>query len=516
MAFSIVFSSLAPLGVWPNLIFGTPKALEFDPGGPYLDAAHQLAWGGTQLFEGHPGTTLMLLLSGVQHLYYSLAGGSAGLSFTEFTARSLPTVFLLSKGMTTLLHLAAAFVTYLFARRILRDDRPAAFAALGYLSSLPVAYYLSRISVEPLMVLCFELSLLAIWRYEERAAEGRHRSGLGFVVLSALAAMSGVVTKLNFLAPLPPFLLAIVLLGGWGDRGAPSVPWRIRARASLVFLSSSALVLLAYSQLIDWEGFFRLWSGFTEREGGVPWRLANLLPRKSADGAFVLCEFVYLGLALAGCVAFVQRVPERRMQVLQVSVWFVWGVALYAFRVSLAGTLRPFHYFHLSNAIAAVFFGYAILLGLQRVARPAQGWRAAALGSLLILGIHAVGLWAVVDSRLQDATHYAPNREIHRVIAELEPQQRLACIGCDPRMLKTRAGYFGLHSVGWTNGLNDERSRLAEEFESLFVPVREGQVAAEAVRFHVEALEANVVVVDRAALPPRRRRPGDPARRRLE
>jgi hypothetical protein len=516
IAFSLVFSQLAPLGVWPNLIFGTPKALEFDPGGFYLDAAHQLVWGGTPLFEGHPGTPLLLLLSGVQHVYYFLAGGSSGLSFTEFIARNLPTVFVLSKGMMTLLHLAAAFVTYHLARRILWDERPAVFAALGYLTSLPVAHYLSRISVEPLMVLCFELSLLAIWSYEKRAAEGRPRSALGFAGLSAMAAVSGVVTKLSFLVPLPPFLLAIVLLGGWGNPRVPSIPWRLRAAASLVFLSSAAMVLFVYSQLIDWDGFFQLWSRFTGREGGLPWSLANLLPGTSSDRAFVLCEFAYLGLAFAGFVAFVRRVPERRMQVLQVSVWFAWGVVLYAYRVSLAGTLRPFHYFHLSNAIAALFFGYAILLALQRLAVPDRGWQAAVLGVLAILGIHAGSLWAVVGSRLQDAAFYAPNREIHRVIAGLGPERRLGCIECDPRTLETRRGYFGLHSVGWTTGKNGERSLLAAEFESLFVPVGEDQIAADAVRLHVEALGATVVVVDSTAMPSRRRRSRGRARSGLE
>jgi len=158
LIFSGVFSYLAPMGDWKNEIFGHPVWSEWDPGGPYVDSAHQLTWGQGQLFEGHPGLGLMLPLSGLQHAYYALAGSDSDYTFTEYTARNLPTVFVLSKLLMTTLHLVACFVTFLLARRVLRDDRAAAFAAFGYATSLNVGYYLTRISVEPVVVICFVLS----------------------------------------------------------------------------------------------------------------------------------------------------------------------------------------------------------------------------------------------------------------------------------------------------------------------------------------------------------------------
>jgi hypothetical protein len=277
LIFSGVYGQSAPLGDWKKQIFGQSAWSEWDPGGPYVDAAHQVAWGEGQLFEGHPGTVLILLLSGLQHVYYAVAGSGTGFSFTEFTARNLPMVFVLSKLMLTILHLAACFVTFLLAKRVLRDERAAAFAALGYATSLPVGYYLSRTSVEPLVVIFFVLSLLAIWRYQDLALDDRLAPALQFAALSATLAVSGAVTKLNFLAPLIPFLTLYVLLGGWREGNARLVPRRTRFLALLVFTGTAAGVGIFYSQFIDWVGFFGLWRVVAAAKS-PPWELVELLP----------------------------------------------------------------------------------------------------------------------------------------------------------------------------------------------------------------------------------------------
>jgi hypothetical protein len=514
LTFSGVYSQSAPMGDWKNQIFGQSAWSEWDPGGPYVDAAHQLAWGQGQLFEGHPGTVLILLLSGLQHVYYTVAGFGTGFGFTEFTARNLPTVFVLSKLMLTLLHLVACFVTFLLAKRVLRDERAAAFAALGYATSLPVGYYLSRISVEPLVVIFFVLSLLAIWRYQDLALEQRLAPALGFVGLSATLAVSGVVTKLNFLAPLVPFLALYVLLGGWREGNERLVPGPTRLLALLVFTGTAAAIGIFYSQFIDWPGFFALWRVFAGQEAPA-WALVNLLPGFAPGRIFPLCELVFIILAAGGWVAFLRENPEQRTRALWLSAFGVWGLLMFGYRISSVASFLPFHYFHVSNVVVAVFFGHAVMLALRRLPVAIDGWRAASLGLLGVILIHSVTVWTVINTRRQDAALYAPNQHIHSVISNLSPEQRLGCVHCDDLMQPRPSGFFPtwypLSAVGWTTGRRPEiNSRLADEFASIFVPVTRNDLGRDARPIRLTAVKAVVFVLDghtaaRAADPQRKR-----------
>jgi hypothetical protein len=59
---------------------------------------------------------------------------------------------------------------------------------------------------------------------------------------------------------------------------------------------------------------------------------------------------------------------------------------------------------------------------------------------------------------------------------------------------------FPLRSVGWTTGRHPEiTSRLADEFESLFVPVSPADLDRRAKRIKLTAVKAVVFVVDESA-----------------
>src|SRR5262245_1634616 len=166
LAFSAVMTARAPFGAWWNRIFGDPVGYEFDPGGFYVAAAHDLALARPALYVGDPGTPLLVSLHGVQRGLHALIGGE-GLGFTPFAVRNLPAVFVASKLLSTVLRLVRVALLFAFARRLLRDELAAWCACLGYATSLPFLYYVSRISVEPLMMICLFGAFLALWRWED-------------------------------------------------------------------------------------------------------------------------------------------------------------------------------------------------------------------------------------------------------------------------------------------------------------------------------------------------------------
>jgi hypothetical protein len=483
LAFSCVFSALAPLGVWQNQLFGGPAWGEFDPGSFYVGAAHDLARGETPRFVGHPGTPLLLLLHVIQKAYYASAAPT-GLSFSEFTARHLPTVFWLSKLAMTLLHLVSLRLLFLFARGLLGNPDAALFATFGYATSLPVLYYLSRISVEPLMMICFFGAFIATWRYEELARAGQTRPALGYVALAAAAAATGAVAKLHFMGPLPFFLAVYVLLRG--RRGDPRIPRRTRILASLGLLAVSGALVLGYSQWINWRAFIMIWrtiaSGAALKAG--TWKLAPFSPQC----AFLLCELPFVALGIAGCVLFLRRNVALRSRAAWTSAYAGFALLFFAERVILERSFLPFHYFFLPLAWVAVFFGDLAQRGLARVAPSLRGTPAALAGLAFAAVVHGVALSAVVDSRRIDAARFEPDRRAWNLIAGITPGQRIAFAGGGSAPDLER-----LHTIPVTFMPS---SRLVHEFSALFVPIDPIRLEADAQRVLVPALRAEVTVVD--------------------
>jgi hypothetical protein len=204
-------------------------------------------------------------------------------------------------------------------------------------------------------------------------------------------------------------------------------------------------------------------------------------------------------------MAFLRTNPDHRMPALWVSAFGVWGLLLFGYRMSSIGTFRGFHYFHVTNVVVSIFFGYAMVLALRRLRMPEVGWRAVALGLLAIGVIHATTIWTVIDTRRRDAVLYAPNREIHRLIAELDPEQRMSCIDCGQPQKKIPNVWFpefySLSCVGWLTPLRSQgESLLAGEFESLFVPVKRTDFGPHTKRIRVAALDSTFIVVNRPSV----------------
>ena len=496
LGFSAFYSRLAPFGTWVNRIFGEPAWYEFDPASFYVSAAHELRFGEGAKFVGHPGTPLLVLLAGVQRLLYALHGGTA-LSFTEFTLRNLPSVYLASKLLITLLQLLSFWALFGFARKLLRDELAAWWAVLGYATSLPVFYYASRISVEPLMMSCFFGAFLALWHYEDLAREGREGRALLFAGLASAAAVTGAVTKLGFLAPLPGLVL---LLAGVGPRGGEQAPIgaRTRAYASLVIALVGLAVLGFWSQWIDWPRFFGSWSSFPATWSAQK-RAWSLLPAPTPAGAWPLCELTFVSVGFLGVLRLLRGHREQRARLLWISACAAFGLAVFASRVALERSFLPFHYFLLTSGVLAVGFGDVSASLLRRFAGRAP--RAALVAALWLAAIHGLAIGAVVDSRRRDAAEYAVNRPFFELLERLGPAERL---GVRAKLLAGsdfRGGLVTLFaSLAGAPNAPAGIPTLRPELEALFVPVRATRAGQEE-RLLVPALKAEVVVLGADARP---------------
>ena len=495
VAFSAHYSQLAPFGTWVNRIFGEAAWAESDPGSFYFAAAHELAFCESPLFVGHPGATLLPLLYAVQSGLYHL-GAEDGVSFTRFTAQHLPAVFLASKLLMTLLHLLSFAALYGLARALLRDPRAAALATLGYASCLPVLYYLSRISVEPLQIACFAAAFCAAFRYEDRAREGRLAAARVWAGLAAALAVSSAMSKLAFGGPLPVLLALQIAVGsGRSEPGGP-IAWRVRWQALTVFAAAAAVSLALYSQIIDWSQFVSAWRAIADRSPSDGWQLSDLLPGLGATRIYPAAELGFLAVAAVGFGLLLRDRAAARRRALWLSAYGLYGLLFFAYRVALEGNFLPFHYSFPFQATAAVFFGHASLAGWRRLGGDRHGGiRAAAAAMAWLALLHGVGAMAVVDARRNDAREFEARRPVFPLVAGLSPDQRLGVVQSRWGRGALTGRIAMLHGFAFPHAFDPRGSKLGPEFESLFVMQRPTRVPADTPRAFVPFLGANVLVV---------------------
>jgi len=386
LLFSAAMSALAPCGSWDNVVFGAKLWNEGDPGGYYMASAHELySSHGRLLYPGHPGLPLQMLLHAIQAVYYALFAPS-GASFSAFIAANLARVFLLSKLAMTAIHLLSFGLFLAFARRLLNDERAALFATFGYATCWPVAYYLSRVSVEPLMIVCFLGTFLALWKHEDGGSPA-------WAGLAGFAAVSGLATKFHLLWPLP--LIGLAML-------------RRRPKGLLTYATAAGVSLTLYSALLDWRDFFSYWQVSAVLSGspihhtvfGIPrMPLSNWLPGATRSGLFLLCEGPLLATAAYGLVLFLRRRERDLSRLAWPAAAVGYTVLIWAYRcLAVSGDFGGFHYLFPFMLLAAVFFGAGSEALLAHA--PTSG------KVLWLVLIHCVALNAVLDTRVKDAAYY--------------------------------------------------------------------------------------------------------------
>jgi len=494
LSFGAFYSFEAPTGQWRNQVFGTDLWFENDPGGSYVASAHELFLSDQgPLYPGHPGTTLQLLLCAVQHAYFWIAGDDR-YSFTSFTARHIHRVFFFSKMLVAALHALGVYAVYRLAKALHQREGAAVAAALGYATCLPFLYYLSRISVEPLLVLFFVTTFLSLAACHRRLEDGDSTGALVSGGMAGALAVSGSFSKLNLLGPLPFFGLAYLLArGGFGS--AARVPISRRLPSCLGFALTALVAGLLYSRLVDWGDFQSYWrdnSGL--KRLFQDWSFAALLPAATANGFFLLSELVFLSLGAAGWVVLLRRPSPVRPDFAWLSLYSCWFLVLWSYRVATLGNLRPFHYLLPVMVLSAVAFGFVThgMLARSRWSLRSQWLALVAWAGL----VHLAAIWSVMDSRSRDAAQYRPLQEVHEVLGDLEPGQRIGLLDQRGPALGRRLKH--VHGLNTTHAKGKRESLLEAEFLEIFAYAPPSAVD-EGTPIHRSSLLGSFAVVNRNA-----------------
>ncbi|MGH0032539.1 MAG: hypothetical protein ACQGVC_22335 [Myxococcota bacterium] len=486
LAASAGWSQRAPVGHWVNHVSGEPAWNENDPGAFYVASAHELAWGEAPLFVGHPGAPLAVLLRGVQEgLFLALAEPAEG--FTRFTARHLARVHVTSKVLMTVLHLLSFLALHRLALRLTGDRRAAALATLGYATSFPVLYDLSRVSVEPLMVLFFAGSFLALWRAADAAREGRVGAAAAHAAVAGVAAVSGAMSKLSFLGPLPFFLVLywLVLRGMEG---------RVRAIGGASLVGASLVALALWSQIVDWSEFVSEWRIYAGMPAAGSLTLADFLPGTGPRRILLLAELGFGAFAVGSFVVFVRRggLGEPMLGFL---AYTLYAFAFFGYRVVLEGDFLPFHYFFLPLAALCVFFGWGSVAAARRLGLPVAGAPGLAVALVWIALLHGFGAFAVAASREHDARQFAARRPAFEQLAALAPGGRIGVLYEGPHR-GLHEELLTLHAIELPTPWGVRQSVLRRAVTGLFVVVPPRRAPRDAPRVFVPALGAAVVRLD--------------------
>ena len=204
LAICLTFILLAPGGQWANRVIGVPLWWNGDPGAGYVVGSLYAFTPSRHEFVGHPGLPIQLAVGAFAHLIYFISRISGGgESFFDFWARNFRGLFILGSCIIALFHVASFHVLFAFAKRIAGDAKIAFIAVLAYATSLPVLFYASRVSPEPLLVIAFLLTVLSLWNAIEFSGTNS-RKARNWTILAALATVFGVYSKIHLAALLPP------------------------------------------------------------------------------------------------------------------------------------------------------------------------------------------------------------------------------------------------------------------------------------------------------------------------
>jgi hypothetical protein len=438
-----VFVMLAPLGNWKNRVMGVELWTNSDPTAGYAIASLFALSGENRTFVGHPGMPLSMILGAsarVWHWVYEKTGGKE--PFFEYWARHVRVLFVMAGLVAALLHVVSFHLLFAFARRLAGDARTALVAVVAYATAFPVLFYTVRLSPEPLLVIGFLGTILALWKAQERREEGSGARAWGWAAVAAAVSLGAVYSKVHLAALMPIFALAQLLM----QRGtqARSLGAKLRERAGMLgcFVATAGLSAVVMGMKVDWGWFFRWWriyvpgnvqidmTGVYARDVGVVdgiWlavkhSVGQWVPGLTPPGLFLMAEGVFIILAVWGLVWWWRKHPEKRRLM-------VWPILYVAMVTPIAVYRAGWHYLFLHLALGAVALAMLVVEWMKRWRGVGAGrWVVAALAAVVVM--HGGSIFFYINGKLDDVRQYRENEKRYvDALEQLKRRERMAVIG---------------------------------------------------------------------------------------
>ena len=476
MLFSCISAYLAPLGYWRNQMLGVVFYNESDPAGIYVANAITFFDRPSAYCAGHPGTPLELLLHLLILSYYGVSSvfGYDG-PYYEFCAVNIHRIFFLAKVTMTALHLCSFFVLYKFADRILKDRSASVLSVLGYATSMPVLYYLTRVSVEPLIVIFFLLAFLGFWYYEDSIAQNNFKKGFKWLVVVGLATASGFFTKLHLLALLPLFMLLLVLHSGIKKR----LGFLTILSGLGVLATSTAVCGTLWSLKVDWRKLYHTWVDYAPAKQGIAATgtinftmiqieaylnnivgyfvvLFNKLFSYSREGLYAVSELFFFVIAVIGVKLFYRRHRLYKVSSPLFKAVLMLPVIIYT---------SSFHYLFVYQAIAAVFFGYAMLIIIRRLAFEHFKHLCIPAAFFTVILLHSAAIYMAVESKIHDIIVYQRNVKPYYQALDLRGNNDKIFVVFNGRH---SVGYHHVFETYYYRWLYSTDMKLFQEFHKIF------------------------------------------------
>jgi len=388
----------SPWGEWRNTMAGQSLMRQDDPDAPYLYSAYCLYshdYPHANIYEGHPGTTLKLLIGGV------LTAGVAVIRImhpefgpTQAFGYYLTELFIVAKLVMLLANLLAVVAMFLFARRVFRNQWTACYCALGLATYLPFLERITRVAPEGLVILLATLALWTVWEARGALERGKRRVAAGLMLLTAFFSISCLYTKVHY-------LFAVPVAAFWMAFGIRHIRAKNAGQIG-IFAGGCAAFHAVYSLFLGIPplNFLRLWSRNTHFDTQ---HVAELLPQLAqkyffqgrADFLFPVCDVGFVSLCLIGMYLCFRERKEARVLWSGLLLFALPAAAIFVYR-------RGMHYALPLGLAGAVFFGYAVSSFFGRCNLRCRS----AAAVLFILALNAPGALLCIHSRANDVLWY--------------------------------------------------------------------------------------------------------------
>ncbi len=445
-----------------------------------------------------------------------------------YCAHSIYTIWFWSDLLIIATHLITFLLVYTFSCRLLLN-RPGAFlATLLYATSLPVLYYLGRVSVEPFLIGLQLCSFLSVWNSQDAAQSGSWRIAILWAVIAGALSMAAVFTKMHLAFALPAFVLLMLF---FGDSTRYKVPLRRRTLLALASFLTALISIPGWLSLMNWEDFLRSWwtvvgsysAPFNEAFLSLvePFKSLfrhfsplALIPAFNLSNLFFFCEFGLVVLALAGFfVMFRNRLPTLGQffwvilfSLFPLSIWlYRSGIFTAMLQHRVQGAPTDFHGFHYLFPLMPLLCTSAAYLSIGLVKRL-RTHVFDCKNLLIIVGltaiVHHTVFWCVFDSRQQDVSAFARfDSALRKAMALITSQERIALIVHSP-VAEEDLRIGGLNREPWHWQPARAESALVKEIQGLFVVLPSSLSSAEAKSL-IEGMNIAAVVeigVNRTAM----------------